>query len=113
MKGEHGEDIGCFFFFFVKPLTLLEVERRAIPIGRKTMPISTKVPTTQFGVRMGCHAFKRCCLKGLSLGLFVAVDSAVDMFPIRKCWAGLAGAGPGPDRVPCPERGAELEAVSL
>ena len=74
-KGEHGA--GIVVVFFCRPLTLLEVERRAIPIGRKTMPISTKVPTTQLGVRMGCHAFKRCCLKGLSLGLFVAVDSDI------------------------------------
>lgn len=30
------------------------------------MPIMKSVGRTVFGVRMGCHAFRRCCLKAVS-----------------------------------------------
>jgi hypothetical protein len=31
------------------------------------MPATKRVGSTVFGVRSGCHAFKRCCLKAVSL----------------------------------------------
>ena len=36
------------------------------------MPMMKRVGRTVLGVRMGCHAFKRCCLKAVS-----AVRSAI------------------------------------
>lgn len=37
------------------------------PIGIKTIPIIKKDNMTGLGVRMGCHAFNRCCLKAVSM----------------------------------------------
>lgn len=37
-----------------------------MPIGMKMSPTSANDPMTQFGVRIGCHAFSFCCLKGVS-----------------------------------------------
>ena len=58
-----------FYVFF--GLTELEVDKSAIPMGTKATPININVPTTQLGVRIGCHAFSRCCLNGESDGLFL------------------------------------------
>ena len=33
---------------------------------KKIMPTQLKVAITQFGVRIGCHALRRCCLKAES-----------------------------------------------
>jgi hypothetical protein len=35
-------------------------------MGAKMTPTAKKRGRTVFGVRMGCHAFKRCCRKALS-----------------------------------------------
>ena len=51
--------------------TLLFPQMSRAPIGAKTMPMIKRVGRTVFGVRMGCHAFRRCCLKAVS-----AVQSA-------------------------------------
>lgn len=37
-----------------------------MPIGMKIRPTTAKVPMTQLGVRIGCHAFSFCCLNGVS-----------------------------------------------
>jgi len=37
-----------------------------IPRGRKTTPTKKKIGKTVEAVNTGCHAFKRCCLKGES-----------------------------------------------
>lgn len=39
---------------------------RRPPMGAKIMPIMNKVGRTVFGVRIGCHALRRCCLKAVS-----------------------------------------------
>ena len=39
---------------------------RMPPMGAKSIPRMKKVGRTVLGVRMGCHAFKRCCLKAVS-----------------------------------------------
>lgn len=36
------------------------------PIGAKMTPMMNKVGRTVFGVRIGCHALRRCCLKAVS-----------------------------------------------
>lgn len=36
------------------------------PIGAKMMPMMKRVGSTVFGVSMGCHALRRCCLKAVS-----------------------------------------------
>jgi hypothetical protein len=36
------------------------------PTGTKMIPITRKVMMTGMGVRMGWHAFSRCCLKAVS-----------------------------------------------
>jgi len=46
--------------------TLLFPQMRRAPIGAKTIPMMKSVGRTVFGVRMGCHAFRRCCLKAVS-----------------------------------------------
>lgn len=46
--------------------TLSEATYSPIPIGRNTRPIIKNVGKTVLGVRMGCHAFNRCCLKAVS-----------------------------------------------
>lgn len=66
-----------FYVFF--GLTELEVDKSAIPMGTKATPININVPTTQLGVRIGCHAFSRCCLNGESDGLFLFL---VAIFPM-------------------------------
>ena len=68
-----------FYVFF--GLTELEVDKSAIPMGTKATPININVPTTQLGVRIGCHAFSRCCLNGESDGLFLFL---VAIFPMMK-----------------------------
>jgi hypothetical protein len=37
------------------------------PMGAKIMPMMNRVGRTVFGVRIGCHAFSRCCLKAVSM----------------------------------------------
>jgi hypothetical protein len=39
---------------------------RRPPMGAKIMPIMKRVGRTVFGVRIGCHALRRCCLKAVS-----------------------------------------------
>jgi len=41
---------------------------RTDPMARKGRPMQRNVPMTHAGVRMGCHAGSRCCLKGVSAG---------------------------------------------
>lgn len=55
----------------------LELTRRCItwdephinspPIGANKRPIMKRVGKTVLGVRMGCHAFSRCCLNAVSV----------------------------------------------
>jgi hypothetical protein len=40
---------------------------RRAPMGAKMMPMMRSVGRTVFGVRIGCHAFSRCCLKAVSM----------------------------------------------
>ncbi len=35
-------------------------------MGAKRMPMMRSVGRTVFGVRIGCHAFSRCCLNAVS-----------------------------------------------
>ena len=37
------------------------------PMGAKRMPMMKSVGNTVFGVRIGCHAFRRCCLNAVSI----------------------------------------------
>jgi hypothetical protein len=37
------------------------------PMGANMMPMMNRVGRTVFGVRIGCHALRRCCLKAVSL----------------------------------------------
>ena len=46
--------------------TLLFPQMSRAPIGAKAMPMMKRVGRTVLGVRMGCHAFRRCCLKAVS-----------------------------------------------
>ena len=39
------------------------------PIGANMMPVMNSVGRTVLGVSMGCHAFRRCCLKAVSRGI--------------------------------------------
>merc|ERR1711998_357995 len=41
-----------------------------MPIIKKTTPTAAKVAITHAGVRIGCQAFSRCCLKSESSGRF-------------------------------------------
>lgn len=43
-------------------LTLFEETSRAIPTGRKTIPIRKNTGRTVEAVRIGCHAGSFCCL---------------------------------------------------
>ena len=47
-------------------MTREEPQIRRPPMGAKRMPMMKKVGRTVLGVRMGCQAFKRCCLKAVS-----------------------------------------------
>ena len=40
---------------------------RRAPIGAKRMPTMNIVGSTVRGVRIGCHAFRRCCLNAVSV----------------------------------------------
>jgi hypothetical protein len=48
-------------------LTLFEPQMRRPPIGAKMMATMKSVGRTVFGVRIGCHALSRCCLKAVSV----------------------------------------------
>jgi hypothetical protein len=37
------------------------------PRGANKMPMMKKVGSTDFAVKMGCHAFRRCCLNEVSI----------------------------------------------
>jgi hypothetical protein len=50
----------------LKRALLLPMMRRA-PIGANMIPMMRRVGRTVFGVRIGCHAFSRCCLKAVSM----------------------------------------------
>jgi hypothetical protein len=39
------------------------------PIGANMMPVMKSVGRTVFGVSIGCHALRRCCLNAVSRGL--------------------------------------------
>ena len=49
-----------------RALTSSEAARTRIPTMRKTSPTLAKVRITQNGVRIGCQALSRCCLKSES-----------------------------------------------
>ena len=51
-------------------LTLLDVTRSPMPRGIKMIPTRKNVGRTVMGVRSGCHAFRRCCLKAESIFFF-------------------------------------------
>ncbi len=40
---------------------------RRPPIGAKMIPMMKRVGRTVLGVRIGCHALRRCCLKAVSV----------------------------------------------
>ena len=40
---------------------------RRPPMGAKTRPMMRRVGRTVFGVKIGCQAFRRCCLKAVSM----------------------------------------------
>jgi hypothetical protein len=40
--------------------------RRRAPMGAKIIPMMRRVGRTVLGVRIGCQAFRRCCLKAVS-----------------------------------------------
>jgi hypothetical protein len=40
---------------------------RRAPMGAKRIPMIRRVGRTVFGVRIGCQAFSRCCLKAVSM----------------------------------------------
>jgi hypothetical protein len=40
--------------------------RRRAPMGAKMIPMMRRVGRTVLGVRIGCQAFSRCCLKAVS-----------------------------------------------
>jgi hypothetical protein len=42
-------------------------------MGAKITPTMKKRGRTVFGVKMGCHAFKRCCLNAVFGGLLLFV----------------------------------------
>jgi hypothetical protein len=46
--------------------TLLFPQMSRAPIGANKIPMMKRVGRTVFGVRIGCHAFRRCCLKAVS-----------------------------------------------
>jgi len=50
---------------------LVAAINKPIPIGIKVMPIKKRVGNTFFGVKMGCQAFKRCCLIALSNNIII------------------------------------------
>jgi hypothetical protein len=41
------------------------------PMGANMMPVMKSVGRTVLGVSIGCHAFRRCCLKAVSRGLLL------------------------------------------
>lgn len=47
-------------------VTAWEEANKTAPIGMKTIPTIKKVVITGIGVKIGCQAFKFCCLKGVS-----------------------------------------------
>lgn len=51
---------------FLKMVTAWEEANKTAPIGMKTIPTIKKVVITGIGVKIGCQAFKFCCLKGVS-----------------------------------------------
>ena len=66
-----------------KAQTWLFPQMSRAPIGAKMIPMMKSVGRTVLGVRIGCHAFRRCCLKAVS-----ATQSA-----IRDETAGIGGVG--------------------
>lgn len=63
---------------------------RTVPMGAKTRPMMKRVGRTVLGVRMGCHALRRCCLKAVSecMGELAGLDSDGE---IRTCWTTPTG----------------------
>ena len=53
-------------YWYLYSTTLFDCESKVTPTGIKMIPIRRNVAITQVGVKMGCHAFKRCCLNGVS-----------------------------------------------
>lgn len=49
-------------------LTVSLAHKSKPPKGANKMPTRMNVGSTVFGVRIGCHAFSRCCLKAVSSG---------------------------------------------
>lgn len=49
-------------------MTVLLPQTRTAPIGAKSNPMRKRVGRTLLGVRMGCQALRRCCLKAVSVG---------------------------------------------
>lgn len=43
-------------------------------MGANSSPTTNKVESMTFGVRIGCHAFSRCCLKAVSEKWFVIIQ---------------------------------------
>ena len=50
------------FLFLLCFVTLFEVTKKTIPKGTNMIPITKKVIMTGFGVKIGCQAFRFCCL---------------------------------------------------
>lgn len=63
--------------------TLLFPHMSRAPIGANKMPMMKRVGRTVLGVRIGCHAFRRCCLKAVSENQLAILDET----------AGVRGVG--------------------
>lgn len=48
-------------------ITCDEPHIKSPPIGANRRPIMKRVGRTVLGVRIGCHAFRRCCLNAVSV----------------------------------------------
>ena len=50
-------------------ITCADPQIKRPPMGAKRIPMMKRVGSTVFGVRIGCHAFRRCCLNAVSVVL--------------------------------------------
>ena len=58
---------------FFSICTFVAAINKPIPTGIKLIPMKKSVGNTFFGVKMGCQAFKRCCLIALSINYYFSI----------------------------------------
>ena len=55
-------------------LTLSEATSKTAPKGTKTTPTMKNTGRAVEAVKIGCHAFNRCCLKGVSVKILFKLN---------------------------------------